>query len=88
MIENKERFLKSNGDALKLLAEKLREASKIDGIEDIVELKARQKAVKMVKGWIDGIWTEINVEELDGLIEDDPIFKMNKTELVRLSGTA
>lgn len=45
-------FLSENHEPLEALAKKLHEAEKIDGIEDMIELKARQKASDIVREWM------------------------------------
>jgi len=71
-------FLADNKDAFEILAKKIREAKSIDNINDEVDLKANKKAVEIVMDWIDEIWVHVNGEELDELLDDEPIFKMNK----------
>jgi hypothetical protein len=72
-------FLGQNKEAFKLLAEEIRKVKDIKNVKDEEDLKTRKLAVEMVINWIDGIFTEVTAEELDDLLDEDPIFKMNKT---------
>lgn len=72
-------FLANNKDAFELLAEEIRDAQDLSKITTLVELEGNKRAVKIVKNWIDKIFIEVESDDIVDLIEEESIFKMNKT---------
>lgn len=68
-------FVQKNEEALKILAQKVKNLDSLKGIDTIKELLARKKAIRIVSEWLYDIWG-ITTEELPNPEEDDNLFKI------------
>lgn len=74
-IEQVQAFLRNNEDAFKKLGKRIKEATNIDGVESIEELKGRQIAKKIIVDWLNDLWYISSIEELPQEEDTESIFK-------------
>ena len=64
-------FINNNEDALRLLADKVKEVNTVRDCETLKDLQARKIAINLVESWIEELFG-IKRDEFRTLVDDEP----------------
>jgi hypothetical protein len=67
-------FIDLNKESFKILERHIKNIDTVEGVDTLIEFKARQKAIRIINGWLNEIWG-IAYPELPKEEEDDGIFR-------------
>lgn len=77
MIEDQRKtkeFIDNNREVFKLLAEIARQVDTVKGVDTLQEMKARQKALRIMSEWLTQLWG-IAYDDLPEIEREDEIFR-------------
>lgn len=68
-------FLDQNKEAFKVLGKHIKNIDTVHGVDTVTEFKARQKAIRIINGWLTELWS-IAYPDLPEKEEDDDIYRV------------
>lgn len=68
-------FIKNNTEALKHLSKVIRKYDTIDGIEDMTELRGRQRAKEIITEWLTEVWGYSDEFPIPQFEEDEDLYR-------------
>lgn len=75
MIEKEvQNFLDLNKESFKVLHRHIKSLDTVNGVDTLIEFKSRQKAIQIINGWLNELWS-IAYPELPQDEEEDNIFR-------------
>lgn len=72
--ENIQNFITKNKEAFAVLQRHIKSIDTVHGVDTVTEFKARQKAIRIINGWLTELWG-IAYPELPEDDEEDDIFR-------------
>lgn len=76
MSEKVEKFINDNKEVFVELTKIMRETDTVRGVDTLQEMKARQKAIRIVNEWIGTLWG-IAYNDLPKVEEEDELYRIN-----------
>jgi hypothetical protein len=67
-------FIELNKESFKILERHIKNIDTVEGVDTLIEFKARQKAIRIINGWLTELWS-VAYPELPQEDEDDNIFR-------------